>query len=151
MGVESAYSNFSQGNIGAGIVDSIGVVVDAAAAAVPYVPGGAGTAIKAARGVDKAVEGARDAKATGVIYRVTGEATPSGKPYIGRSDDIASRRSDDGRDRSQAEVIGTYPKGDTQAGRVAEQQAINANGGISNLDNKRNEIAPAKWKEKGVE
>jgi RHS repeat-associated protein len=99
-----------------------------------------------------AVQGAGKAdNATGVIYRVPGEATPSGKPYIGRTDDLAGRRSDDGRDRSQAEVIGTYPKGDTQAGRVAEQPAINANGGVASLDNKRNEIAPSKWKEKGVE
>jgi len=38
MGATSAYSNFSQGNVGAGIVDSIGVAIDATAAAVPFVP-----------------------------------------------------------------------------------------------------------------
>ncbi|WP_353098663.1 polymorphic toxin type 10 domain-containing protein [Stenotrophomonas lactitubi] len=65
MGATSAYSNFSQGNVGAGIVDSIGVAIDATAAAVPFVPGGAGTAIKAARGLEKAVDGARTAEKLG--------------------------------------------------------------------------------------
>lgn len=64
-GATSAYSNFSQGNVGAGIVDSIGVAIDATAAALPFVPGGAGTAIKAARGIEKAVEGARTAEKAG--------------------------------------------------------------------------------------
>jgi RHS repeat-associated protein len=65
MGATSAYSNFSQGNVGAGIVDSIGVAIDATAAAVPFVPGGAGAAIKAARGLEKAVDGARTAEKAG--------------------------------------------------------------------------------------
>jgi hypothetical protein len=38
MGANSAYFNFSQGNEGAGIVDSIGVAIDATAAAVPLFP-----------------------------------------------------------------------------------------------------------------
>lgn len=63
MGATSAYSNFSQGNIGAGVVDSIGVVVDTAAAAIPVVPGGAGAAIKAARLAENAAQGARAEKA----------------------------------------------------------------------------------------
>jgi RHS repeat-associated protein len=88
----------------------------------------------------------------GVIYRVPGNATGSGKPYIGRSDDLAqrTRNANDGRDRSQAEIIGTYPKGDINAARRAEQQAINNNGGVPNLDNRRNEIAPSKWPDFGV-
>jgi hypothetical protein len=41
-------------------------------------------------------------------------------------------------------VVDTYPANDTQAGRVAEQQQIDQQGGVQNLDNKRNEIAPKK-------
>ncbi len=59
MGVTSAYSNFSSGSIGAGAIDIGGVLVDAAATLIPYVPGGAGTAIKAARAADKAVGAAK--------------------------------------------------------------------------------------------
>lgn len=73
MGATSAYSNFSQGNVGAGIVDSIGVAIDATAAAVPFVPGGAGTAIKAARGLEKAVDGARTADNLGDAGKMVGD------------------------------------------------------------------------------
>ena len=73
MGATSAYSNFSQGNVGAGIVDSIGVAIDATAAAVPFVPGGAGTAIKAARGLEKAVDGARTADKLGDAGKMVGD------------------------------------------------------------------------------
>ena len=59
MGVDSAYGNFNQGNIGAGILDTIGVALDVTAAAVPFVPGGAGTAIKAVRGGEAAVNALR--------------------------------------------------------------------------------------------
>jgi|GEM_PF-4314889 len=120
------------------------------------------TATDAARVVDnatdaaKAAEGATDAAKVvdeGVVYRVPGNATESGQPYVGRSDDLAQRTKNarDGRDRTQAEVIDTYPKGDTAAARTAEQRAINENGGVANLDNKRNEIAPSKWGDFGIE
>lgn len=89
----------------------------------------------------------------GVIYRVAGDKTPSGKPYVGSSDDLAKRNrtARDGRDRTDAEIVGTYPKGDRDARRVAEQKAINDNGGVARLDNKRNEIAESKWEEFGIE
>ncbi|WP_417477183.1 polymorphic toxin-type HINT domain-containing protein [Maricaulis sp.] len=69
MGVASLVSNVSQGNFGGAAVDLVGVVIDGAATAVPFVPGGAGTAIKvgraanavadAARGADRAADAAR--------------------------------------------------------------------------------------------
>lgn len=90
----------------------------------------------------------------GTIYRVPGEYTSSGKPYIGRnntSNPQRNRRSNDGRDRTQAEVIDTYDLDAPLEGRIKEQQAINNEGGVSALDNKRNEIAPDKWKDYGIE
>jgi RHS repeat-associated protein len=59
IGVASAGANIAAGNYGAAVVDGIGIVVDAAATVVPVVPGGAASAIKAVRGVDKAVSAAR--------------------------------------------------------------------------------------------
>ena len=62
MGVGSAINNARQGNWGAAAVDIGGVVVDVAAAAVPFVPGGAGTAIQTARAermITNAASGAR--------------------------------------------------------------------------------------------
>src|SRR3546814_8539602 len=54
LGVASFASNVSDGNYGAAALDAVGVVVASAAAAVPVLPGGVGTAIKAARVADKA-------------------------------------------------------------------------------------------------
>jgi RHS repeat-associated protein len=71
MGARSAYDNFRSGNIVAGVVDTGGAIVDLAAAVVPIVPGGVGTAIKAARAVDRfddAVDAARGSRT--VIGRV---------------------------------------------------------------------------------
>ena len=71
MGAKSAVDNFRSGNILSGVVDTGGAIVDLAAAVVPVVPGGVGTAIKAARAVDKiddAVDAARESRT--VIGRV---------------------------------------------------------------------------------
>jgi RHS repeat-associated protein len=82
---------------------------------------------------------------TGTIYVVPGTGTKSGRPYVGRHNKpnpAKTRRSNDGRDRSQAKVVDKYPANDPQAGRAAEQQQIDKRGGVEKLDNKRNEVAP---------
>jgi len=56
----------------------------------------------------------------------------------------------DGRDRTGAEVVDTYPKGDRATRRKKEQKAMNSRGGVDKLDNKRNEIAPKNWPQNGV-
>ena len=85
----------------------------------------------------------------GAIYKVPGEATSSGKPYIGRhnkSNPEKTRKSKDGRDRSKAEVIDKYDVKNPTEGQVKEQEAIDNNGGVKNLDNKRNEVTPERMK-----
>jgi RHS repeat-associated protein len=62
MGVTSMVNNIKQGNYLAALADAGGALVDVAAVVVPYVPGGASTAIKAARAADKAVDAAKAAK-----------------------------------------------------------------------------------------
>ena len=54
MDVKSAYDNFSNGNTRAGLVDVGAGIVDGLATVLPLVPAGAGTALKVARGADKA-------------------------------------------------------------------------------------------------
>ncbi|WP_279158947.1 RHS repeat domain-containing protein [Muribaculum intestinale] len=49
IGVSSFVDNVSQGNVGAALVDAGGILLDAAATALPGVPGGAGAGIKAYR------------------------------------------------------------------------------------------------------
>ncbi|PPE71885.1 hypothetical protein C3942_20955, partial [Solimonas fluminis] len=88
----------------------------------------------------------------GCIYCVKGDKTGSGKDYVGSTDNLGNRQRDksDGRDREGAEVVDTYPKGDRDTRRAKEQQAINDRGGVNNLDNKRNEVAPKHWPSKGI-
>jgi RHS repeat-associated protein len=50
MGVKPLIGNIREGNVGSAILDGVGIVADTAAAIVPCIPGGAGTAIKVARG-----------------------------------------------------------------------------------------------------
>ena len=56
MDVKSLATNIAVGNVGGAIVDGIGLIADVASVALPGVPGGAGTAIKAARGTDKVTD-----------------------------------------------------------------------------------------------
>ncbi len=88
----------------------------------------------------------------GCIYCVNGDKTSSGKDYVGSSDDLSKRQRDksDGRDRTDAEVVDRYPKGNRDVRRSKEQQHMNDRGGVDKLDNKRNEVAPDKWSSKGI-
>ena len=56
MDAKSLVSNIKEGKTGAAFVDAGGLIFDLAAVVLPVVPGGAGTAIKAIRGVDKTVD-----------------------------------------------------------------------------------------------
>ncbi len=56
LGVKSFVDNIRSGDYGSAVVDAVGVVVDSAAAVVPFVPGGAGAVIKGARLAGKADE-----------------------------------------------------------------------------------------------
>lgn len=61
MGVKSFVDNVKGGNVLGAVVDGVGIVLDAAATALPVVPGGAGAAIKGVRAIDKAVDVAKTA------------------------------------------------------------------------------------------
>jgi hypothetical protein len=91
-------------------------------------------------GNDARRDAARSGEGDGKIYRVPEEDTPSGKPYIGRAKDLEKRKQDssDGRNRKNAEEIGSYPADDEEAGAQAEEDAIEDEG-LENLDNKRHE------------
>lgn len=53
IGVKSLIGNIKEGNVGSAILDGVGIVADGAATALPFIPGGAGTAIKVARATAK--------------------------------------------------------------------------------------------------
>ncbi len=56
IGIKSMVSNVKSGNVGGALVDGVGIILDVGALALPVIPGGAGTALKAVRGVDKATD-----------------------------------------------------------------------------------------------
>ena len=56
MDAKSLVSNIKNRKVGAALLDAGGLVYDVAAAALPIIPGGAGTIIKTARGADKATD-----------------------------------------------------------------------------------------------
>jgi RHS repeat-associated protein len=62
MGAASFSANVAAGNYVGAAIDALGIVVDTAATATPYVPGGAGTAIKAARAADATVDTQKSAR-----------------------------------------------------------------------------------------
>jgi RHS repeat-associated protein len=67
----------------------------------------------------------------GTIYVVPGSGTKSGRPYVGRHNKpnpAKTRRSNDGRDRTKAKVVDTYPANNPPAGADAEQQEIDRRG-----------------------
>ena len=49
LGINSFIGNIKKGSLGAALVDGVGIIADAAATALPYIPGGASSAIKAYR------------------------------------------------------------------------------------------------------
>ncbi len=99
------------------------------------------------------VAGAKSSQMTkdGIIYKVPGEATSTGKPYIGRTKQGSAakrgRGAKDGRDRSKAVTVDRYDSANGKEGSYKEQRAINAEDGIENLDNKRNEMSEKNYKE----
>ncbi|MGS2764255.1 DUF6443 domain-containing protein [Sinomicrobium sp. M5D2P9] len=143
------------------IEDPIGTVVDAATGTVEVIVDATKDLVhgsakeKGAATVELGVTiggaAATGGKQTGKIYKVPGNATKSGKPYIGRTKQKSlsarQRGAKDGRDRTKGKVIDTYDPTKPGEGAYKEQKAIDQHKGIENLDNKRNERTPEKMKE----
>jgi RHS repeat-associated protein len=113
----------------------------------PLAEAGASTAAGAVGTAARVEEGVAAAQETGTIYKLPPQEG-SGKPYIGRTVDLDRRMATrtDGR-TGPAEGIDTFNAQDTAHGQYKEQKAINANGGVQNLDNKRNEVNPKRFEE----
>jgi RHS repeat-associated protein len=101
MGVASLVSNVKAGNAGAAVLDAVGVVVDSAAAAVPFVPGGAGAIIKGVQAVDKAVDVVQNIDKAGDAAKAAdrvvdaakaSDAIPATSPTAGKRVDAKTRR-----------------------------------------------------------
>nr|WP_314435328.1 RHS repeat-associated core domain-containing protein [uncultured Brevundimonas sp.] len=80
IGAASFVSNVRNGNAGAATVDALGVVVDVAATAVPFVPGGAGAAIKAARVGGDAAQAATTTSRAAARQAMRDAGVPTSRP-----------------------------------------------------------------------
>jgi RHS repeat-associated protein len=141
----TAGESLSTSEVIAGVADFINF----SAIIVGAVEGG-GTAKSAVASEAGEVSSAGAKSESGLIYKVSGEATDSGKPYIGRtkqeSPAVRGKGAMDGRDRTNAQVIDKYNPNKPKEGSYKEQKAINSNGGVKNLDNKRNEMSEKNYK-----
>ena len=99
LGVGSFVSNIREGAYVSAAVDAVGVVIDAGAAAVPFIPGGASSAIRALRGLehtgDLASSGRRllpfkDADRINEVNR-TLDRIESGGPFAHAKDGVVFR------------------------------------------------------------
>ena len=74
MGIASFAYNVKTGNVSGAIVDAVGIVGDSAAAAIPFIPGGFGTGIKAYRAADTAADALKAARKGGAAVEQTAKA-----------------------------------------------------------------------------
>ena len=81
MGVTSFISNVTVGNIVGAALDGAGLIVDVAATAIPGIPGGAATAIKAVRGAKIAEKVVKNAAVKSAVRKGVKKVAANFKPY----------------------------------------------------------------------
>ncbi len=122
IGIASLIGNIKKGDVKGIIVDSIGVVADAAAFLLPGVPGGAGAAIKTIRAADKIVDALKTADTVATVASGAYDTAQSIKkgdvagavlngastvtPFIGKLGDEALENAGDARRAIRNEVPG---------------------------------------------
>jgi hypothetical protein len=107
IGVASFAGNVAAGNVGGAVVDALGIVYDATATAVPVLPGGAGTAIRAARAADKAVDLVRAGDKAADVARAADRATDAAKAADNAREGMGFTRSGKRQiDQANAEKYG---------------------------------------------
>jgi len=137
LGVKSFINNVSKGNVGAAIVDGVGVLADGVALAVPLVPGGAGAIIKVVRGGDKVIDMAKGAdnindarKATnkGADFVVTpdGTAVPTSQSRMREGFDNAGFPKKEATKTSEKGQIHTVP---TKSGKDVDVRTMEGGSG----------------------
>ena len=86
LGLQSLKSNLKSGNYWDATVDGLGLALDAAATALPYIPGGVSSAIKAARGADDLVDAANQVDNAIDASRISKEGIKIEIPKEGKID-----------------------------------------------------------------
>ena len=142
MDVSSLVDNVKNRKWGAVALDAGGLVLDIAAAALPFVPGGAGSAIKAAKAADKAIDAAKAVDGTVDVSKA-----------INRADDAVDVvKKVHGNAATSSKAQHAYDIIDTKTGKVVKTGV--SGGPIRKADGKsyRAESQVRKWNaEEGYE
>jgi len=134
IGVVSFGANVAAGNVGGAAVDAAGIVVDVLATAVPGVPGGAGTAIKAARAADKVGDVARAADKVGDVAKHADTLKPgpfavdSIPAHRGRPTAAEQRKVNELMEAHGCHTCGTNNPGTKSGNAIADHQPAQALG-----------------------
>ena len=136
-GAKSLVSNIKDNNVGAAIVDGIGIVADAAAVVLPFVPGGAGATIKALRGADKVADvvGAANMADNAVdVGKGLKNADAIKEGRIFEKMDLAVTKASGVEVTDQIRLVPNNGKGNIKGNRTTVDQLIKKDNG--NIENK---------------
>ena len=132
LGAKSLVSNIKERNVGAAIVDGIGIVADAAAVALPFVPGGVGATIKALRGADKAIDAVTTANMADNIADAgkglkNANAIKEGRYF--EKMDLSLTKASGAEVSDQIRLVPNNGKGNTKGNRTTVDQLIKKDNG----------------------
>lgn len=128
LGVGSLVSNIRQGNVGAAVIDGVGVIFDAAATVLPYIPGSVGTTIKsyrASKGLVKVGEAAAKAEkitkpvSSSKVSKAVNTSKATSKPKVTRRAAFRQAKRDAGIPTSQ-----THKRGDAAKNKNSGRRGI---------------------------
>ena len=125
LGINSFWKNISEGSYGAATIDGAGVVIDAIAAAVPFIPGGAGAVINSVRATDKISDVAKSTNRAGKTIEKTEETSRAARRDVMRKEGIptSAQPKSQSKNASGREYTYEVPKkgGGTELKSVQQQ------------------------------
>ena len=125
LGINSFWKNISEGSYGAAAIDGAGVVIDAVAAAIPFIPGGAGAVINSVRATDKISDVAKSTNRVGKTIEKTEETSRAARRDVMRKEGIptSTQPKSQSKNASGREYTYEVPKkgGGTELKSVQQQ------------------------------
>ncbi len=132
LGIYSLVQDVKSGNVGGAALDVLGIAADAVATAVPFLPGGAGAAIKASRGASKAIE----------LLQTADRISSLGQGAAGAL--ISLEEGNNAAAALQAGLTGLGAKGTVRAASKSAGFAADADKAVSHLVDEASKALPSK-------
>ncbi len=138
IGVVSLGYNLNEGNYWDAALDAVGVVVDTAAAIVPFVPGGVGTGIKVMRGADKVVDVAQAANKANDV-RSAAKVTIEARDGARLAKKAEKYGGEEQRDILAKQIKNTRDKAKGKSNKAQDTALKEAKGEVDGFHKMRNE------------